>query len=214
MVELVAVGDTFLKLEPVQAKLLSDKTRIRVPKGGKIRGKLVGKTSAGHRLIELDAARLGYFNWWIFPEHWQGLDKDFSADGVNWNDFSSRVSRYFTVLDVTQGDDRRIPRERNIQQNILALANELDKVRDAWGAPIGVTSWFRPEPINAQVGGVPGSSHVIGIAADIFPYTGDEWAFEEWLDGFWGDKALGYGQYAGRGFTHVDLRTGGIRWNY
>jgi hypothetical protein len=38
--------------------------------------------------------------------------------------------------------------------------------------------------------------------------------FEKWLDtSAWADRAMGYGCAANRGFTHVDLRPGWIRWN-
>jgi hypothetical protein len=49
---------------------------------------------------------------------------------------------------------------------------------------------------------------------------GGDYEFEDFLDNNWGG-ALGYGQAAGRGFTHLDLRGGGwrrgmgdIRWDY
>lgn len=134
---------------------------------------------------------------------------------INWQDPSTKVSKYFTVGEVTQSDPRRIPeRGSKVEKNILTLAAELDKIREAWGSAIGVTSWYRPPAVNREVGGVSNSQHINGSAADIYPTNGRDAEFEKWLDGFWGDRALGYGQAAGRGFTHVDLRPGGIRWNY
>lgn len=134
---------------------------------------------------------------------------------VNWQDPNAKISRFFSVREVTNGDPRRIPiAGSQVERNILALAAELDKVRIAWGGPIGVTSWYRPPEINAAVGGVRNSQHINGSAADIYPIGGRDREFEQWLDKFWGNKALGYGQAAGRGFTHVDLRSGRIRWNY
>lgn len=138
---------------------------------------------------------------------------------INWQDMNARVSRYFTVGEVTQRDRRRIPRAGSQEENnILQLAKELDKVRDAWGSPIGVTSWYRPNSpidINAEVGGVPNSQHISGRAADIYTMDGRDQDFEHWLDTVaWKDRALGYGVAAGRGFTHVDLRPGHLRWPY
>jgi uncharacterized protein YcbK (DUF882 family) len=96
----------------------------------------------------------------------------------------------------------------------VKLARELDKVREAWDNPIGVTSWYRPEPINSEVGGVANSQHTLGAAADIYTMDGRDTEFEEWLDTkAWTDKALGYGVASGRGFTHVDLRKD-LRWTY
>ncbi len=127
-----------------------------------------------------------------------------SSPSLDWDNPSSKVSKYFTVREVTQGDPRRIPREEEVQQAILELAKELDKIREAWGSPILVTSWFRPSLVNLQVGGVRNSRHIIADAADIRP--GDKARlpeFQQWLDSRW-FGALGYGQR--RGFVHIDMR--------
>jgi len=131
---------------------------------------------------------------------------------IDWTNWDSKVSEYFTVGEVTQRDARRIPKTEAVKANVVKLAKELDKVREAWGEPIGVTSWYRPPAVNKAVGGVSNSQHINGSAADIYPIGGDIHAFQKWLDTFWGDKALGYG--AKKGFVHVDLRRGKIRWNY
>lgn len=140
---------------------------------------------------------------------------------IDWTDPHYKISKYFTVAEVTQNDDRRIPLARSeAERNIVALAKELDQVRDSWGSAILVTSWYRPPAINRAVGGVSNSQHIYGAAADIYPANGNDLVFEQWLDRKWGG-ALGYGQSSGRGFTHVDLRGGGyehgsgsIRWDY
>ncbi len=139
---------------------------------------------------------------------------------IDWNDANCRVSKFFTVGEVTQKDPRRMPVPGSSEEkNCLNLARELDKVREAWGSPIGVTSWYRPEPINTEVGGVSNSQHIFGLAADIYTMDSDGFSqrdheFENWLDTrAWKDRALGYGVSSGRGFTHVDLRSY-VRWNY
>jgi ribosomal protein L13E len=136
---------------------------------------------------------------------------------IDWNDNNCRVSRHFTVGEVTNKDPQRRPQKGSqVEKNCLALARALDEVREQWGGPIGVTSWYRPEHVNRAVGGVPGSQHILGLAADIYTFdVSREREFEDWLDrGLWKDKALGYGVRSGRGFTHVDLRAGRIRWTY
>lgn len=132
---------------------------------------------------------------------------------VNWSDFNSQVSKYFTLREVTNGDRRRLPSCDEVKNNIFTLAQELDKVRSAWRSPIIVTSWYRPPAINKAVGGASSSQHLYGKAVDIKPLQGDIHKFQEWLDcKAWKDKALGYG--AKKGFVHCDLRSGNYRWNY
>jgi Peptidase M15 len=139
---------------------------------------------------------------------------------IDWTNPHQKISVYFTVGEVTKGDRRRIPTSPEHIANILALAAELDKVRIAWGKPIGVTSWYRPTAVNRAVGGASHSQHITGRAADVYPIGGDINSFQKWADNHW-FGALGYG--ASRGFVHVDIRNGkgfgsggakGVRWVY
>jgi hypothetical protein len=141
---------------------------------------------------------------------------------VDWLNPACQLSAFFTVAECTKGDDRRIPEPDSEEEaNILAMAQELDAIRDAWGSAIGVTSWYRPEAVNTECGGVSNSQHITGGAVDIYPIAEDRGQeFEDWLDSRWGG-GLGWGQASGRGFTHIDLRGGGylhgegdIRWQY
>lgn len=43
----------------------------------------------------------------------------------------------------------------------------LDLARDKFDKPIQITSGYRTEAQNTEVGGVPGSSHLKGLAADL-----------------------------------------------
>jgi len=133
---------------------------------------------------------------------------------INWNDWNAKVSTYFTVGEVCQWDTRRIPRTTTIQNEILAIAAELDKVRAAWGSGIIVNSWYRPPDVNREIGGATNSQHIYGRAVDIRPSNGSLTTLQSWLDnGMWSNRALGYGA-ACCGFVHIDLRQGRIRWNY
>jgi putative chitinase len=139
------------------------------------------------------------------------LKSPVAQEAIDWRNEKQKISEYFTVGEVTKGDPRRIPSDPKVIKNILSLARELDKVREAWGSPIRVTSWYRPPAVNASVGGARSSQHLTGSAADIAPHDGSIQQFQSWLDKRW-DKALGYG--AKKGFVHVDLRPGRLRWNY
>lgn len=53
-------------------------------------------------------------------------------------------------------------------ENLHELAMDvLDPIRAQWGQPLVVTSGYRSTELNAKVGGVPNSAHIIGCAADV-----------------------------------------------
>lgn len=148
------------------------------------------------------------------------VPKDKISYSPNWNDFSSRISEYFTVGELLQYDRNRIPKEQYIKDNIIALCKELDKLRRDWGEPIGVTSGYRPPAVNRAVGGVSNSQHLTGKAIDIYPLTSSYQVFYNFVNAGW-NGALGYAPR--KGFIHLDMRgnkgwkTGGtreVRWNY
>jgi len=141
---------------------------------------------------------------------------------IDWNNPKAKISKYFTVWEVTKSDPRRIPTVGSeVEREILKLAIELDKIREDWGGVILVNSWYRPPVVNRAVGGSPYSQHLYGRAVDICPANPGSLAkFQAWLDQHW-YGALGYG--ARRGFVHLDTRNGkgwkkkkkkGPRWNY
>lgn len=87
----------------------------------------------------------------------------------------------------------------------MSLVMALERVRKALGHPIRITSGVRCAPHNKRVGGVKGSQHLVGQAADItceaehrdklYELCREEPAF----------KGIGDGR-ATRGFIHVDVR--------
>jgi|SanBayMetagenome_1026888.scaffolds.fasta_scaffold164347_1 uncharacterized protein YcbK (DUF882 family) len=59
---------------------------------------------------------------------------------------------------------------KNANQYIsLELLELLEKVREAYGHPIVVTSGYRCPAHNVKIGGAKSSSHLAGLAADISP---------------------------------------------
>lgn len=49
----------------------------------------------------------------------------------------------------------------------LYFMNMLQRLRNLYGKPMKITSGFRCELWNAKVGGVDGSMHTLGLAADV-----------------------------------------------
>lgn len=133
---------------------------------------------------------------------------------IEWNNPNAKISKYFTVGEVTQGDARRIPDFKSAQEgNIIKLARALDVIREEWGSPLGVTSWYRPPDINRAVGGVSNSWHLSGLAVDVYAMNLSTYdrSFEKWVEQRW-SGGIGYGA-SNRGFTHLDL--GPVRsWVY
>lgn len=226
---LIVTTSTVFKQAPLDSSQLEASELVAVTSGKTF--SVVGWQNApkNHYKITLgiengkQLALNGRNTWYVFAPHVQLSPSVAASESarqpyspkqvIDWHNPNCKISRYFTVREVTNGDSRRIPVEASIIANILELASELDRVRDAWGSPIGVTSWYRPARINAAVGGVSNSQHINGGAADIYTMDGRDRQFEAWLDQRW-NRALGYGVASGRGFTHLDLRPGRIRWWY
>lgn len=97
------------------------------------------------------------------------------------------------------------------------IAEFLEKVRAEFGAPIEITSGYRPPAINRAVGGASQSEHLYDApdtGAVDFLVTGKSiYAVQDWCDSNW-PYSLGYG--APKGFVHLGIRPGRprVRWDY
>lgn len=217
--------DTLLKSLPLDSRNVPKEFQaIPIKAGTKIDCNWVKAAENNHWILELKSPQLGRFNWYVFRDHVkveQGEPKIASGVPINWRNPNMKISRYFSVGEVTRNDANRIPiAGSDIEANILRLARELDKIRDDWGSGIIVTSWYRPPAVNQAVGGASNSQHLYGRAVDIKPASKDLTQFQSFLDRYW-YGALGYG--ANKGFVHLDTRNGkgwkdegkkGVRWNY
>lgn len=83
------------------------------------------------------------------------------------------------------------------------LLKHLEGMRARWGEPLFVTSGFRCERHNREVGGVPKSLHRLGQAADVVVIRADQPRFLSLAkkEGF--DEVIAY---PGRDFVHLGLK--------
>jgi hypothetical protein len=208
VLRMVARQNTVLKKSTKQAAELEEKEVLQVP-AGKEYGVAVYTEVAADAHAQVELAH-GAGTWYIWEPHWQRVAKKGSpepAAALDWNNFNALVTPNLTVGEIVQWDKRRIPPAgSSVRGRLVRTAQEFQRMRDAWGRPLGVTSWYRPEPINQQVGGVPGSRHVGGEAFDVYPTDKPLEAFYQWIRPRW---TGGLGDGRGRGFIHLDTRNGG-----
>jgi uncharacterized protein YcbK (DUF882 family) len=77
--------------------------------------------------------------------------------------------KYFTL------DEFDCPNLPNSGVNMDSdFLDKLEHAREIAGIPFKITSGYRTKERNEQVGGVPNSSHLIGVAADIAVGSGNE----------------------------------------
>ena len=67
-----------------------------------------------------------------------------------------------------RGGDFALPADHELDR-IVATAQLADRIRDAWGGPLTVSSGYRPPEYNRAVGGSPRSQHIPFRALDIHP---------------------------------------------
>ncbi|NES94503.1 MAG: peptidase M15A [Desertifilum sp. SIO1I2] len=115
----------------------------------------------------------------------------------------------FTWAEATHGGTRMPPNQETVDA-IVRIAQLAQQARDRIGRPFHVTSWYRPPDINARVGGVSNSRHIVGDAIDFYcdGLTGNQlyWFLDPWWPG-------GLGRYASYPYlSHIDARGYRARW--
>lgn len=81
--------------------------------------------------------------------------------------------KHFTLTELTRSATaRRLGIDNTPPPQVVAaltqlVDNILDPLREAWGAPLYVTSGYRCAALNHAVGGVVHSQHILGQAADV-----------------------------------------------
>jgi len=87
-----------------------------------------------------------------------------------------------------------------------ALLSKLEALRVLWGMPLVLTSGYRCEKYNKEVGGVPNSLHLQGRAVDVAVKEEDQGRFLTMA------KLIGFKviPYPKRNFVHLDIGGEGI----
>ena len=82
-----------------------------------------------------------------------------------------QLSQHFTVAELCnlKKYPKNIPTIQQITSMTYGCRHLLEPAREAIGCPIIINSGFRNAQVNRQVGGVSGSQHLLGQAADIRP---------------------------------------------
>lgn len=96
--------------------------------------------------------------------------------------------------------------EIKLDSHLLAI---LELVRLRYGKPVIITSGYRCETHNKNVGGAPKSKHMLGIAADIKVKNVEPSEVYRFLNDTF-PSSLGIGLYSG--WVHVDTREERARW--
>lgn len=90
------------------------------------------------------------------------------------------------------------------------LPELLQQIRDHFRAPVTINSGYRSLAHNAAVGGVPGSQHTLGTAADIVVRGVSPLEVAQYAEHLMPNRG-GIGVY--KDFTHVDVRAVRARWD-
>lgn len=119
--------------------------------------------------------------------------------------------KYFSIKELTnsatakaQGIDNTPTPEA--EQNLTELVETLlDPLREAWGAPIRVSSGYRGWKLNKAVKGSKTSAHCFGYAADLVPKDGHIDEFKAFVKKWLETNNIAFDQY-------IDEKSGNSTW--
>lgn len=116
-------------------------------------------------------------------------------------------SSYFTLEEMACKCKRKCTYKLPNLRVSPTLMQGLNRVREAFGKPITVTSGARCVEHNADVKGSPKSMHLLACAADIRPASGKKEDLERLYELCAEEQVFtGLGDGRKRGFVHVDVR--------
>lgn len=147
-----ATVETYLKKAAVQSSNLPDDQKVKVLVGKEYTIVKHSEANDGHYQVDLN---YGAGTWYVWSGHWHLPWEDHQEEvdnhasrrslvganlsqivshapkswrDVNWSDFNSQISKYFTLREATNADLHRLPQSDEVKNNIFTLAQELDKV--------------------------------------------------------------------------------------
>jgi hypothetical protein len=126
--------------------------------------------------------------------------------------FKKQLTKNFHIDEFACHDGTAVPEE--LYDNVLELAENLQKLRDVYGKPIKIVSGYRPPEYNKKIGGARKSKHMSAMAADIRIKGVSPKALANKIAKLIEDGAMkkgGLGRYPT--FTHYDVRGTNARWS-
>lgn len=123
---------------------------------------------------------------------------------LNTNIGECRHFKWREALYLPRWDIHALPDE-DIAMNIMATAYKMEAIRNIFGKPIIVTSWYRPNEYNLQIGGAKNSYHLQGLACDFYikGYRSD--SVRELLLDFLSRLDIRMEDLPGANWVHIDL---------
>lgn len=219
---LKTIRPTIFKRRPLQSKQLEDSEKILISQGVKINIISTDAAEEGHVKVLIDNSsndfKLPYAEGYFFREHVEVYADSYPANtdkpaegrrGVQGFRLPGNQSLFyldgqlfpgsnFTWAEATH-NGTRMPETVAVVDNIIAIARDLQSIRDHYRRPVIVTSWYRPPDVNRRVGGVSNSMHITGAAVDFVVKGVSTREVANYLWTYWqgglGDSSS---------FTHID----------
>lgn len=100
-----------------------------------------------------------------------------------------------------------------LTKDVMIHLQMMQELRDMYGRPLNVSSWYRTQTFNRKVGGHPRSEHLIGCATDI---TGLDKRDYGRLTDYWRKICEKYGRVGNLGYYTWGIHFGskGNRFGY
>lgn len=84
-----------------------------------------------------------------------------------------KAGLYFSIYEVVHSEVAEekgifnLPLDEKVIDNLNYSVSRMDEIREGYGKPININSWYRCKELNAEVGGAENSKHLTGLAVDI-----------------------------------------------